>query len=124
MKGSEAAACGSYMHYLFEAHINGYAVPQTSPEFRMLIKFLDKMQGWRAYRTEWVVFAENENLAGSIDFCAVDNEGSLALIDWKRFCEFGRKILVALCDVAALGPHSRLRWVTLQTSVERLQAHH
>ena len=103
MKGSEAAACGSYMHYLFEAHINGYAVPQTSPEFRMLIKFLDKMQGWRAYRTEWVVFAENENLAGSIDFCAVDNEGSLALIDWKRSANLAEKFWSPCAMLPPLG---------------------
>eukprot|EP00435_Cladocopium_sp_Y103_P017516 s1987_g4.t1 len=82
--GRDAAACGTYMHYLFEAHINGYSVPQTSPEFLMLEKFLHGMQGWRAYRTEWVIYAEEENLAGSIDFCAIDERGTLALIDWKR----------------------------------------
>ena len=80
----QAAACGTYMHYLFEAHVNGYAVPQYSPEFAMLKKFLRGMHGWRAYRTEWTIFGEEEDLAGSIDFCAIDANGCLAIIDWKR----------------------------------------
>jgi len=80
----EAAACGTYMHHLFEAYLNGYAVPQFSPEIAMLQTFLQGMPGWRAYRTEWVIFGEDENLAGSIDFCAKDEKGTLALIDWKR----------------------------------------
>ena len=84
INGSQAATSGTYMHYLFEAYVNGYAVPQNSPEFSMLDKFLKGMEGWRAYRTEWVIFAEEEGIAGSIDLCAVDKEGALALIDWKR----------------------------------------
>ena len=84
LNASQAAACGTCMHYLFEAHINGYTVPRFSPEFTMLQNFLQGMTGWRAYRTEWVIYAEEENLAGSVDFCAIDERGTLALIDWKR----------------------------------------
>lgn len=72
------------MHFLFESHLKGYSVPTASPEFAMLTAFLSKMRGWRAYRAEWVVFAEEENIAGSIDFCAMDEAGNLALIDWER----------------------------------------
>lgn len=28
---ADAAACGTHMHYMFEAHLNGYRVPRTSP---------------------------------------------------------------------------------------------
>ena len=72
------------MHFLFEAHVNGYVVPKTSPEFSMLETFLRSMQGWRAFRTEWVIFGEEENIAGSIDLTAQNATGQLALIDWKR----------------------------------------
>jgi hypothetical protein len=32
----DVALCGTYMHILFEAHLNCFAVPKTSPEFAML----------------------------------------------------------------------------------------
>lgn len=66
---NDAARQGTYMHYLFEAHLNGYAVPKTSPEFSMLTSFLQTMEGWRAFRAEWVIFGEGEKIAGSIDLC-------------------------------------------------------
>ena len=46
------------MIFLFEAHVNGYMVPKTNPEFSMLETFLRSMQGRRAFRTEWVIFGE------------------------------------------------------------------
>ena len=60
------------------------SVPTTSPEFAMLKKFLHSMTGWKAYRTELVIYGERENLGGSIDLCAVNASGELAIIDWKR----------------------------------------
>ena len=38
--GREAAHYGTYLHYLFEALLNGYSVPTVSPEVRMLQSFL------------------------------------------------------------------------------------
>ena len=60
------------MLYLFESHINGYGSAQTSLEFAMLEHFLHRKHGWQAYRTEWIIFGEDENLAGSIDLCAIN----------------------------------------------------
>ena len=37
-----------------------------------------------AFRTEWTIYEESEQLAGSIDFVAMDGEGHLVLFDWKR----------------------------------------
>lgn len=80
----DAERRGTYVHF-FEAYLNGYVVPQVSPEFSMFQSFLEGMQGWRDYRAEWIIFAEEENIAGSIDLRAVNqNDGDLALIDWKR----------------------------------------
>jgi hypothetical protein len=46
---------------------------------------LRALAGLSAYRTEWEIFGEEENLAGSIDFVAKNEEdGSLVLMDWKR----------------------------------------
>ena len=77
----DAALRGTHMHFWFEAHVNGYVVPKTSPEFSMLETFLQDMQGWRAFRTEWIIFGEEENIAGSIDLTAINPTGQLALID-------------------------------------------
>ena len=35
-----------------------------SPEFRMFQRFMLSLQGLRAYRTEWVIYGEAENIAG------------------------------------------------------------
>lgn len=32
----------------------------------MLLTFLQGMDGWRAFRTEWVILGEEENIAGSL----------------------------------------------------------
>ena len=83
--GAEAAHYGTWMHALFEAYLNGHEVPTTSPEFRMFHDFLSDLgSDIVAWRTEWVIFAEDEHLAGSIDFCARASDGKFLLIDWKR----------------------------------------
>lgn len=38
----------------------------------------------RCYRTEWMIFDEDVHLAGSIDFVAENDDGSLTIYDWKR----------------------------------------
>ena len=83
--GRQAAHYGTYMHYLFEAFINGQPVPATSPEVRMLQTFLHGIAGTsKALRTEWTIYGEEEKIAGSIDFCAQSPDGRLILVDWKR----------------------------------------
>ena len=80
----EAAAYGTYVHYLLEAFLNGFDVPMQSPEFQMFLRFLVSLPALRAYRTEWVIYGDLENIAGTIDFCATDARGRLYLFDWKR----------------------------------------
>ena len=36
------------------------------------------------YRTEWVVYDEDEFISGSIDFVLSDNNNNLVIMDWKR----------------------------------------
>ena len=79
------------MHFLFEAHLNGHKVPTASPEFRLLRYFLQCEPKCTAWRTEWTIFAEEENLAGSIDFCARLPDGTFLLADWKRSAELRQK---------------------------------
>ena len=41
-------------------------------------------RGWKPYRSEWVVFNEDYQIAGSIDMVFRDDAGRLILVDWKR----------------------------------------
>ena len=114
-----AASQGTWTHALCECLLNGGSVPVESAEICTFLKFLRgfESEGWVIHRTEWTVYAEAEDLAGSID--AVAQRGSdICLLDWKRTkqlaskdCSFGRRLhfpledtRTGLCRVAL--PHS------------------
>jgi len=79
-----AAHQGTWMHYLCEAWLNRAVISEDSAEMRLFIPFAKSLSGLTAYRTEWTIFGCDENLAGSIDFVAKDDQGLLHLFDWKR----------------------------------------
>ena len=82
---NEAARYGTWMHWLFEAYLNGHVVPTASQELRMMQSFLrEELADVEVWRTEWVLYGEEENLAGSIDFCGKLPDGTYVLVDWKR----------------------------------------
>ncbi|CAE7928237.1 unnamed protein product [Symbiodinium sp. KB8] len=101
-----AASQGTWTHALCECLLNGGSVPVNSAEICTFFKFLRVFQseGWVIHRTEWTVYAEAEDLAGSID--AVAQRGSnICLLDWKRTkqlaskdCSFGRRLHFPLED--------------------------
>jgi hypothetical protein len=53
----------------------------VSPHF---MKFLAAHPLLKCYRTEWMIFDEDVRLAGSIDFVAENDDGTLTIYDWKR----------------------------------------
>ena len=82
-----AARQGTLMHYSCEAFLNNVRIPErieSSTEFKLFRKFLSIMQNLTAYRTEWVIFGDEERLAGSVDFVAIEECGDLVIVDWKR----------------------------------------
>ena len=105
------AAEGTWLHAKCECLLNGGSVPIASPEICMFLKFVQRFQaeGWTFRRTEWAIYAEAEDLAGSID--AVAERGSdICLVDWKRTkqllsedCSFGRHLKYPLQDVPDAG---------------------
>ena len=52
-----------------------------SPHF---VAFLAAHPRLKPYRVEWMIFDEDVHLAGSIDFVAENDDGSLTIYDWKR----------------------------------------
>lgn len=86
-KGEEACTHGTYMHKTIEEYYNGWALshPDT-PEFNMFLAFAEDHRSLvEAYRTEWEVYYEEFDLAGSIDmvFRNID-DGTYSIYDWKR----------------------------------------
>lgn len=80
---------GTWTHYMLECWLNRIPVPRAfydEPDmhaFRVYIRSINPH--WMIYRTEWEIFSEMENVAGSIDGVFIDTrDGSLVLADWKR----------------------------------------
>lgn len=82
--GEDASRRGTWAHLQCECILNAGQVTSPGPEMLSLSQFLQTSERLIAYRSEWSIWATEENLAGSIDFCATDPEGCLVLIDWKR----------------------------------------
>ena len=59
--------------------LNGGGIAGGSQEMLLLNKFLRQSQRLLAYRAEWAMWAEDESLAGSIDFVTRDMDGRLVL---------------------------------------------
>ena len=72
------------MHLQFELYLNRSEVDECSAEMQLFLGFLKTLSGLTAYRTEWMIHADAERLAGSIDFVAQQGDGRLVLFDWKR----------------------------------------
>lgn len=88
-KQSGVFACthGTYMHKTIEEYYNGWPLshPDT-PEFDMFLSFAqDHKNLVKAYRTEWEVYIEEYDLAGSIDMVFQNLEDdTYSIYDWKR----------------------------------------
>ena len=88
---STGAREGTWMHAQFECLLNGGSVRTQTPEIVLLLRFLRRHPDMIAYRTEWRVCADREDLAGSIDFVAELQDGSKVLVDWKRTRNMSKK---------------------------------
>ncbi|CAE8656395.1 unnamed protein product [Polarella glacialis] len=87
----DAANQGTYMHLTFELYLNRWTISNYSVEMNIFLKYLSTLDGLTAYRTEWMIYGEGLNLAGSIDFVATRSDGALVLFDWKRTKELHTK---------------------------------
>jgi ATP-dependent exoDNAse (exonuclease V) beta subunit len=90
----EAASAGTAMHYYIECYYNAAAEASNikSPLSKELayfhnfvLDFQKKFPQYKPYRTEWTIYHEELQLAGSIDMVFEnENDGSLFIYDWKR----------------------------------------
>jgi ATP-dependent exoDNAse (exonuclease V) beta subunit len=77
------------MHADIEYFLNNE--PPRNPdslEFNYFLSFWNdfklKYPTFYPYRTEWLVYDEEQEIAGSIDCVLSDNEGRIMILDWKR----------------------------------------
>lgn len=84
----EAATAGTNLHRAIELYYND--APQELPEvveskeYGHFQRFLETHGEKKAFRTEWSVFHEELNLAGQIDMCYENADGTIDIYDWKR----------------------------------------
>ena len=93
-KGEEAANSGTWMHAMLEHLFNGFQVQPGSmaTELSMAINLVGEIADVVAYRTEWCIYATEEDLAGSIDLVLKKSNGSeFVLVDWKRSEKLSKK---------------------------------
>lgn len=69
----------------------GASKQNISEELRYFRHFLDDVRP-TPYRTEWKIFEEEHNLAGTLDLLAKNHNGEYVLYDWKRSKRMGREV--------------------------------
>lgn len=85
--GQEASHRGTEAHLQMELFLNREHAREGDPENAIGRQFLREVlapRGAKAYRTEWEIFASEENVAGSVDAVFRMPDGGLAVVDWKR----------------------------------------
>ena len=80
-KGKESRELGTELHKKIENYYQGISSLEDDT-FKLFLMFADKVE-LKPYRTEWVVYDEKHNIAGTIDFVDCQN-GEYIIYDWKR----------------------------------------
>lgn len=81
-RGLEAANQGTYLHEQIEKYYLNQPFTETN-EFHLFKHFVSEHQNIMPYRTEWRIFDEKFNIAGTIDLIAENGQG-FEIYDWKR----------------------------------------
>lgn len=85
--GEEARNRGTEAHLQMELWFNSLPMRTDDPEAVVGLNFIRKHLlpiGAKAFKTEWEIYGEEEDIAGSIDLAVILPSGELYLIDWKR----------------------------------------
>lgn len=80
-KGKESRELGTELHRKIENYYQDIASSEDDT-FKLFLMFANKVE-LKPYRTEWAVYDEKYNIAGTIDFVDYQN-GEYIIYDWKR----------------------------------------
>ena len=112
--GTSVSSLGTALHYRIECFMNdeleyedgescdytqGHLLEANPPnkkeedvvEWSHFLRFVRDYPHLKPYRTEWMIYDEELKLAGSIDMVYEEEDGSLAIYDWKRAKEITRQ---------------------------------
>ena len=81
---AEASARGTWLHHQVEVLLNGGSVEGKPPELDLFAAFLKTCPKLMAFRTEWCIYSDDDDVAGCIDFVCLNKDGKAVLFDWKR----------------------------------------
>ena len=82
-EGKKARDLGTRMHAKIESYYLGEDDGDTSDALR-LFRFFAAGKKLSPYRTEWRIYDEDFDLAGTLDFLERTAEGTFNIWDWKR----------------------------------------
>lgn len=80
LQRDQSAVAGAWTHLQCECVFNGGYIEDSCQEMDLLKTFLGNVPPLLAYRAEWCVWADEEQIAGMIDFVATDMNGRLLLL--------------------------------------------
>jgi hypothetical protein len=90
-KNKEAIEQGTILHQNIEDFLNNINIDNRSIEYRYFLNFTKDHNDMNVFRTEWKVYDESLKLAGTIDMCSMNHDGTISLYDWKRSKSIRRK---------------------------------
>tara|TARA_B100000767_G_scaffold248031_1_gene248635 strand:- start:3454 stop:5376 length:1923 start_codon:yes stop_codon:yes gene_type:complete len=82
-RGIEAANKGTFLHEQIENYYLQQPYEETE-EFYQFLNFVNDHNNLKPYRSEWRIFDETHNIAGTIDLLVENDNGSYDIYDWKR----------------------------------------
>ena len=83
LRNKSAMSEGIRLHEDIENFLNKIEVCNNSIEFQYFKNFVTE-HDLHVFRTEWQIYDEELKLAGTIDMCSKNRNGSVNLYDWKR----------------------------------------
>jgi len=97
--GSNASASGTSLHNEIECFMNNESLninythnqlykhdknTYNNIEWDYFLNFVKDTPELKPYRTEWTIYDEEYQIAGSIDMVYENSDGTLSIYDWKR----------------------------------------
>jgi hypothetical protein len=86
--GQVASMLGTQMHRAIELYYNNIEQEDhdilNTIEYKYFLNFVKDHPNIIPYRTEWSIYHDEFNIAGQIDLCSINDDGTYSIYDWKR----------------------------------------
>jgi hypothetical protein len=108
--GATQAGAGTDLHFQIECFMNNETIDKDythmelfndysqkkddvnrGVEWEFFLQFVKDFPDLKPYRTEWMIYNEDIQIAGSIDMVYENPDGTLSIYDWKRCKNISKK---------------------------------